>query len=1093
MTTSNTHNAPALLKVYKASAGSGKTFRLVVEYIKLLILSPEAYANILAVTFTNKATSEMKSRIMSELYGISYGLSDSDGYLKIIQKELSQGEKKWSYDEIRKKAKEALSSILHNYSRFRIETIDSFFQSILKNLAKELGLGAYMNVELDNNSVLQEAVKELFNKVKEDKYLMQWISDYIDDKLNANKSWRLNSELESFGQNIFREDYQKMERQIAQNNPNSNLIKSKKDLVDYKKSLTKLKETLMDELVASAQRFRTLSEKNNLTTADFSYGKSGVANYFNTIIDKRSFPDIGKRATECQTDASKWATAKGSRRNEIIALAESDLMKILNETIEIQSKNVVEVNTINLISKDINKLGLLNDIAKIISETNKANNQFMLADTTTLLNEMIKESDAPFIYEKVGAYIKHIMIDEFQDTSLTQWENFKPLLLEGLSQNALSLIVGDPKQSIYRWRNSDWRTITNIDKELSSTSVDVIPMKDNWRSEANIIHFNNQLFESALSTISETMEGNNVNMQKAYSDVQQAHKKENEQGYVCVEFLEDEEYVESTLTQLVAHIETLQKQGISAEEITILVRKNKNIPLIAQFLSDYHLSHPESPYTYDVISDEAYQLGSSLAVQIIIQALQYISDPNNTIYKAQLEFSYRTEIKGEKDDVIANGFSSSQETDLEKRLKKAALLPLYEMVEEIYKTLELHKIPHQESYMYSFLDGLNDFLVKKSSDINQFLRHWEEKMKNTTLPFSSEIKGIKIMSIHKSKGLEFHTVIIPFCDWSLTHENGHEPLLWCNTDQKPYNELPLIPVSYKKEMKDSYFSAQYYEETEQLYVDNLNILYVALTRAQKNLIILGKKKGKKKDEKKEGESSLSTISDLIRQSINGDSHWDQETERFELGSICNPEKENKVSANILKRKPEAISFAYQSHQQKANFRQSNQSKDFIDDKESKESQFISKGKVLHKLFSMIKTEKDIESAADQLVFEGVVSNEEKNKYTAIIKKELEQGQAKEWFAPGLELFNECEIVYKEGDEIKFCRPDRVIKQGNEMTVIDYKIGKKIDHKIHEEDTMTPHEKNLDQVRKYISILQEMGFQAKGFVWYVAEKIIVEVK
>lgn len=1096
----------ATLKVYKASAGSGKTFRLVVEYVKLLIANPEVYANILAVTFTNKATCEMKNRILSELNGIANGLDDSKTYLTTIQKELSQGEKKWSYDEIRREAKKALSSILHNYSRFRIETIDSFFQSILKNLAKELGLGAYMNIELDNNSVLTEAIKELFNKVKEDKDLMDWISEYINERLDKDKDWKLDQELQHFGRNLFREDYKKKEQEVKEQ---GNLImKDKEALKNYRKKLKGREVEILQGVVNLARRFKETLEANDLETDSFAFGKSGVAGYFDKILSQQNFVEAGSRIIKCLGNTDSWVTKTSQRREAILALIESDLLGILAETIDYQEKHARELNTISLISKDLNKVGLMNDIAVIITKLNNANNQFMLADTPTLLNRMIEDCDAPFIYEKVGAYIQHIMIDEFQDTSLTQWENFKPLLMEGLSQNALSLIVGDPKQSIYRWRNSDWRTISNIKEEIRSSKVATIPMDTNWRSEHTIIDFNNRLFESTLPLID--AEKTFKNMQKAYEDVFQKCSKQKNEGWVFVKLLPtsvvreemDDSGEPKTVTdnyetimtrELIGQIEQLQEQGIKADEITILVRKNKNIPLIAQALSDYS-EKSGTKHNFALISDEAYKLESSLAIQIIIQALQYISEPENELFKVQLAFSYQTEIlKMGADNVEGNTPSQfSFNSVLEEKLKDATLLPLYEMVEEIYQTLDLYKIKGQECYMHSFLDGLNDFLVNRSSDLSHFLRHWEEKMKETTIPFSSEINGIKIMSIHKSKGLEFHTVIIPFCDWTLTYEQSLNPLLWCTTDTAPYGELPLLPITHGEKMKNSFFEEQYLEENEQLYVDNLNILYVALTRAKKNLILLGKneEETEKKKVKKEDDPVVpKNVSDLLKQTLRtDDEHWDPNSHTYSTGTIYNKqETEKEVSQNVLKQKPSAITFEYQAFKQKAKFRQSNDSRSFINEqgeeeetdwKNGKKLYYIERGKVLHQLFSVIKTADDVERAAAELEFKGVFEEIDKEECISKAKEALQMEKAQEWFAPGLELFNECEILYKREGKYLTCRPDRVIKRGNSMTVIDYKFGK--------ED-----KKHIVQVCNYIQLIREMGYEANGFIWYVEKGKIVE--
>ncbi|MFA6780131.1 MAG: UvrD-helicase domain-containing protein, partial [Paludibacteraceae bacterium] len=339
------------LKVYKASAGSGKTYRLVVEYLKLIIQNTSEYANILAVTFTNKATTEMKSRILTELFGIANGLEESDSYLKTIQRELSQGDEKWSYDRIRKRSQTALTMMLHDYSRFRIETIDSFFQSILRNLAKELGLGAYMNIEINVTPILQEAIVQMFSKVKEDSDLLKWISDYIDEKVENGSDWKLSQELESFGYNIFREDYKEKEKDITEK------LRDKKYLKLYKEILYKIKDSKEEEIILCAQKFRDKCEENAIKTEDFAYGISGVAGYFNKILEKKDFKsDMGSRASACLEDAEKWAK-KGPMQKSVIALAESHFIDILSNTEEIRTKNGKHINTCNLILKHINKVG----------------------------------------------------------------------------------------------------------------------------------------------------------------------------------------------------------------------------------------------------------------------------------------------------------------------------------------------------------------------------------------------------------------------------------------------------------------------------------------------------------------------------------------------------------------------------------------------------------------------------------------------------------------------------------------------------------------------------------------------------------------
>jgi len=540
------------------------------------------------------------------------------------------------------------------------------------------------------------------------------------------------------------------------------------------------------------------------------------------------------------------------------------------------------------------------------------------------------------------------------------------------------------------------------------------------------------------------------------------------------------------LEKLIENIEELQEKGIAAEDITILVRKNKTIPLIAEYFAGYQKAHPEKPYNYDIISDQAYQLQASLAIHILIEALRYISEPDNQVYKTQLFLSYQTEIKCEDIDGLVTNIHLSKSKELkalEEKLRHASLLPLYELIEELYQILELNKIKDQESYLYSFLDGVTGFIAQKSADIISFLDYWDETLKEKTIPFSSEIEGIRIMSIHKSKGLEFHTVIIPFCDWTLTYESGLSPLLWCSADIEPFSALPIFPVKYCKDMANSIFDTEFADEMVQLWVDNLNLLYVALTRPEKNLILLCRERNPNEPDKKRADREAAppdNIPDMLLRIFESPcndelhSHWNSETRQYLSGTICLKKEKKKESANKLKRKPEVLSFPYFSHTQKARFKQSNRSKDFIEEEERTENGYISRGKLLHSLFSNIHTTDDIPVAADRLLFEGVIhSDAEKEELIKYISGAMQLPEVAGWFRPATKLFNECTIIYRdETGVLQNKRPDRVIREKDKITVVDFKFGKE-------------RQQYASQVREYMSLLREMGYSdLEGYLWYV---------
>ena len=482
---------PRLL-VYKASAGSGKTFTLAVQYIRQLIEDPYSYRRILAVTFTNKATTEMKERILSQLYGIATSLKSSDGYLKEIMKTSTK-----SVDEIRRDANIALKNIVHDYSRFRIETIDSFFQSVMRNLARELELGANMTIELNNGDVLSDAVDSMIEKLDRMSPTLYWLLEYIEERIADDKRWNVSSEIKGFGRNIFDEAY--IEKGVALREK----LKDTKFIPQYRKKLQEKRESILDTMKGFNEHFQEILNANGLTPADLKNGARGIGSYFNKIASGKLSNDVRNSTVEkCLEGAENWTTKTSPYKDTIISLANQVLIQVLNDAENTRMSSNKVLNSCDMSLRYLNNLQLLMRIDSEVREQNLSHNRFLLSDTNALLHSIIREGDASFVYEKIGTTIDTVMIDEFQDTSRMQWENFHLLLEESLAQKEGSMIVGDIKQSIYRWRNGDWKILAGLDKDrsfrLNSKTLDT-----NWRSEANIIAFNNDIFTSACKVLNE--------------------------------------------------------------------------------------------------------------------------------------------------------------------------------------------------------------------------------------------------------------------------------------------------------------------------------------------------------------------------------------------------------------------------------------------------------------------------------------------------------------------------------------------------------------------------------------------------------------
>ena len=1043
------------LQVYKASAGSGKTFTLAVEYIKHLIRNPYAYRHILAVTFTNKATTEMKERILGQLYGIHTHDPQSEAYLNKLIDELQLPE-----DEIRMKAGKALSLMIHDYNHFRVETIDSFFQSVMRNLARELELGANLNIELDNTTALSEAVDSMIEKLDRHSPVLYQLLDYIEERIEDDKQWKVAHEIKEFGKNIFNEEYIEKGAQLRKALENPDCIPN------YRKMLKALEKEAVEQLKGFGDQFFGILEEHEVDVTDLSYKESGVAGYFLKLQKGVTDDKIkGTRVIDCMNDAKKWTGKSHKRKDEIISLAERELIPLLKTAEEFRGKNNRIINSCQLSLRHVNNVQLLNHIDEEVRTLNQEKNRFLLADTNALLHNIVREGDPSFVFEKIGSNIRNVMIDEFQDTSRMQWDNFKLLLNEGLSQGADSLIVGDVKQSIYRWRNGDWTILNGLKGQLGPFPIEEKTLNTNRRSEAAIVQFNNEIFTSAcqiLNDMHKQEQGSEcTELKNAYQDVRQETNRETVRGSVKFTFLTDKidvSYQEETLQQLAEEVESMVQQGVSLNDMAILVRKNGVIPVVA----DYFDKH--TPYR--IVSDEAFRLDASLAINMLMDAIRYLVEPRNSIAQAQLAIAYQNEVLhkdmdlntlllGDLDEYLPSAFIEELDT--------LRLMPLLELLEKLTRIFQLSLIENQDAYLLSFYDHVNDYLQKHSSELTAFVKHWEEKLCFKTIP-SGNIEGIRILSIHKSKGLEFHTVFLPFCDWKL--ENERTSYIWCTPPEAPFDELQLLPINYGTNMNESIYQNDYRKEKLQLWVDNLNLLYVAFTRPQCNLVVWCKEKGS------------NTVSELLSSALVGTSCQTIESLDnciYQLGEVC-PSKTSsskKVSTNKLVQTPESIPVKLESLDTPIEFKQSNRSADFIDGEDDMSGKYIRQGQVMHSLFSMIRTPNDVPGAIARLRMEGIIESDKHEQQTLkLVNWALKHPQVKEWFSGKWSLYNECAILYRENEELQTRRPDRVMMKDGEVIVVDFKFGK-------------PYPEYNIQVKEYMDLLHGMGYeQVSGYLWYV---------
>lgn len=1109
------------LTVYRASAGSGKTFTLAVEYISLLVKAPENYQHILAVTFTNKATQEMKMRILSQLYGIANSLQSSQQYFNKVKEKTNMPDA-----VIRNNARAALTLLIHRYNNFRILTIDAFFQQVLRNLAHELGQTANLRVDLNNEEITEKAVDQMIESLEKGQPVLQWISTYINNSIEDDNGWNIIGKIKTFGTNIFKDFYKAHEANLKEQLSNAD------DFKVYETTLRKRRNDIRKTFNSKAKSI--LNEIKNANLDIPSNYRSGLYKYLtDSAIAPLTNKPLKAGVLKANESPQNWTSSKCAKadKQQIQTLAAEVLSAQLSELIAYNDDNWNEFQSIQLTLSHLSELRLLHAIADAVDNLTKDTNRFMLSNTQALLKELIADSDTPFIFERIGARLKHVMIDEFQDTSTIQWQNFQVLLANCMAQElSQNLIVGDIKQSVYRWRQGDWGILNNIEKSFAHQKIRLETLDYNYRSEKRIIDFNNAFWEQCVANTANEVAQDDAEkaeiVQKAYEDVAQKTHKTTENGFVKISLYPSKSMKEAVLEELIETIKELFNNGYGGKnqsKIAILVRSKSNIQDIVNALLQSFGNE------INIVSDEAFRLDASLSVNIIVSAMHLLTHPDDVLTRGKLVKLYNQEVlKKPLTDtdllVSINGSNNIDTKNIDKKERRKLAteqqmaklnsqlppeyvanrelllgLPIVDLVDKLFMLFGLDQLEGQSSYICTLYDTLNDFLKDHTADIDDFINEWENSLSSKTIQ-SDEIEGIRIMTIHKSKGLEFDNVIIPFCSWEMEKKGT----LWCETKNKPapYNKLPLLPIDFSRDkLIGTVFEDDYKEEHFQNIVDNLNLLYVAFTRASKNLFVFGLRQGKTTlDNIAKGtppgnrsyaiELALRQVSEQLEGSslsfpddIGSEIH-------FEYGTLVpeTHEKEHAVADNPFLIKPDKHIVSIATYPQAATFKQSNKSIEFVKGEDvdpSDRTRYIKIGNVLHQLFSTIYTTADIPTRLNELEQQGIIYNDEitSAQLRTRIEDAITNPQVQEWFSKRWQLYNECTILEynKDTNEMEEHRPDRVMTDGKEFVVVDFKFGKE-------------REEYKKQVQQYMEILIRMGHKkVSGYLWYVVKNNVVEVK
>jgi len=1086
-----------MLNIYRASAGSGKTYRLTQDYIHLLFdpQKERAHRRILAVTFTNKATDEMKSRILKELHALAQGFA-SDYRADLMAK--------FRMDEqtVNERAKHILTNILHDYSSFSISTIDRFFQQVIRSFARDIGVHGGYNLELDSSSTLEQSVDNLFLDLSkaENRQLLNWLTEFAEERIEQSENWNMRGNIMELGREVFKESYQHKAEDTNKK------LHEREFLTNYRKSLRKIKTDFEAKVKLVASEGMRIMARNGLTHEDFAYK---TTNTLEKIVGGKF--EISNRFIGFATDVSNCYTKSKPQdiKSAIESAYQNGLQKCFADIVELLQVEIITYNSAILVLKHINTLGILSDLAVQIKKLTDEQNTMLISDTNLLLNKIIDNSDAPFVYEKTGIHVDNYMIDEFQDTSTLQWKNFQPLLDNSLSAGKFNLVVGDVKQSIYRWRNSDWKLLDEkILTDFRPEQIHEENLETNWRSDKNIIDFNNSFFYRAAQLLQSKLNENlqavlpvypsletlTHKIEHAYANIHQQTSPKAATGRVQVSFIPRDEnedgWKAESLERLPAILEKLQAQGYRAADICILVRKNDEEQQVIHKLLNYKTTADAKPdYCYDIMGNEGLLIGAAASVRFVLGVLQLFVNPTDSIQQTIVNYEYargrqnKSENEAlnacfstiQKDENVFSPLFSSVENNQLYALQHSSL---YDMVEQIISLFGVGAWHNEAVFVQAFQDVVFRFSNNKTADLNSFLTWWKKHGEKQCISTPDNQNAMRIMTVHKSKGLDFKVVVMPFCDWDI--DSRMRNILWCEPTVAPFNELPLLPIEYGSKLGNSIFAESYFDEQMHQYIDSLNVAYVAFTRVKNELICLSPAP-KKEVEGLDKINSLSTLlttcfqvntPGLDAQFIPLTNSFNEQEKLFELGEPTQAVYRDKPSTDINEKVNN-----YPSVSSSDRLRIRHQSLDYLLENQQLTDSRLNYGIIMHDILKQITHKSDQQNAIADLVRSGRISEEESKTVEEELQHFWNMPETENWFSTDTRVLNETTILIPTGEQY---RPDRVVIRGNEATIIDYKFGDK------ESKTY------LQQVQQYMNLIAEMGYSTSGFVCYVSLKKVVQV-
>lgn len=1022
-------------KIYSASAGSGKTYQLTKAYLKLILapISKQKYRELLAITFTNKAVAEMKQRILESLFAFSQEQIPKNKVplFKDLQLELQV-----STLELRLKSKKVLKELLHNYAFFEISTIDKFTHKIIRTFARDLKISQGFDVVLDTDVLLEEGIGRLLKRAGEDDELTNVLLNFSLEKIEDDKNWDITYELLEIGKLLFQENH----------NAHLSYISSKeiKDFVRLQNTLKMQIKNGEDKLVKLANENLEIISSNGLEFTDFtrsSFPKfmQGLANgSFNvdfTANWKQNFESDKLYNKTCPDDIKARLDSLHPKFSVLFTAIKQQFYQI---------------SFLKNCYKNIVPLTVLNEISKEVRELQKEKEVLPISEFNTIIAKEIKNQPVPFIYERLGEKYRHYFIDEFQDTSQMQWQNLIPLIgnaVESENENGEKgslLLVGDAKQAIYRWRGG--RTEQFLNLLNVNTTPFVIPPKvesldTNWRSQKEIITFNNSFFSFAAKRLS------NPNYKKLFKEGNQQKSNTKTKGYVEIVLTQkNSELAENPYCEKI--LEVLNRalsNGYQLQDICILVRDNKKGAVLANFLTKVEIP---------IISPDSLLLANNNEVSFLVSLLQFIENPENSeAIFAMLYYLHKNDYGFKHDFIIKNlsTFSTFLNTKYDFKTEVVKRLSTYDILERAITKFNL--VGYSDAHLTQFMDEVFDFSQKEDSSIFSFLKFWKRKKDKLSVKAPESLNAVQIMTVHKAKGLEFPIVIFPYADTNIIDHRSKK--LWLPVNKEAFEGFGELLINSKKELANynEITKAVYTDELHKSELDSYNILYVAMTRAKNALFIIFSK-----------ESKTNTYSELFIDYLKYTGNWDSTLLQYSFGDFSEKEAEDdKIESQ------QHIPYIY-SQKSNSSFKIVTKAA-MLWDLERQEA--IEKGNLIHKALSKVIFQNDIAEAIISLIDNGDIVASDTESLEEKLKQVIFHPQLNSYYNKEVLIYNEKELLTPEGNLL---RPDRLVIENKNITIIDYKTG-------------NINESHKNQLLAYGSILKRMNYVIKDMILvYINETV-----